>query len=438
MSASSFKNLLFGLSLLLLVPFDSVLAQTDLWVRGSGKLFPIAVPQLCLSSGSGDAQKEIPDVIARDLDISGYFEVLNPNSYIEAPGKCGGPESFAFSDWSVIGTEGLVKGEIKIQDGIVTAELRLFDVLKQQEVLGKSYKGDVTQVRQIAHRFSNEIMRYFTGEPGVFGTQIAYSSRVGRFKELYVMDMDGSSQRQVTDELGLAVSSTWDPSGSRVLYTSYRNRIPDLFEVEISSRRVRQVTKGSALEVGAKYGAGAESILLSRTEGNESAIVLMSPTGAVMKDLTPSAGTINVSPAWSPDHSQILFVSNRGGGPQIYLMDSAGDAPHRISYTSSNYCTSPAWSPKGDKVAFVCRADRGHQLFIANPDGSGAEQLTSLGSNEDPDWSPDGRYIVFATTFGKGPVFNLALMRADGSGIRQLTNSRGGDTDPAWSPMPAS
>ena len=157
-----------------------------------------------------------------------------------------------------------------------------------------------------------------------------------------------------------------------------------------------------------------------------------------MKDLTPSAGTINVSPAWSPDHSQILFVSNRGGGPQIYLMDSAGDAPHRISYTSSNYCTSPAWSPKGDKVAFVCRADRGHQLFIANPDGSGAEQLTSLGSNEDPDWSPDGRYIVFATTFGKGPVFNLALMRADGSGIRQLTNSRGGDTDPAWSPMPAS
>ncbi|MBX7143258.1 MAG: Tol-Pal system beta propeller repeat protein TolB, partial [Oligoflexia bacterium] len=138
---------------------------------------------------------------------------------------------------------------------------------------------------------------------------------------------------------------------------------------------------------------------------------------------------------WSPNNDKIVFVSNRGGGPQVYIMDADGNNAQRISFVSSNYCTSPAWSPKGDKIAFVCRADGGFNIFTVNPDGSEAQQLTSTGSNEDPDWSPDGRYIVFSSTFGRG-VFNLALMRADGSNVRRLTNSRGGDFEPTWGPVP--
>lgn len=414
-----------------------VSAQTDIYVRGSGKLFPIAMPQLCVQSGESAANRDVPRIIGRDLDLSGYFEVLDPNAYIETPGKCVGPDKGAYSDWSVIGAEGLVRGVVEARPGgRLRLQLFLHDVQRQSVVLGKEYEGDETQIPRMAHKFANEIMRFFTGEPGVFGSQIAFSSRVGRFKELFVMDMDGSNIRQLTNERGLAVSPSWDPFGRSLVYTSYRGRVPDLFMIDVGTRNVQQLTRGDALEIGAHFSAQGGKILTSVMQGRESNIVLLNPNGSIFRRISSSNLNIDTSPFWSPDNSKILFVSNRAGGPQIYVMNADGSDARRISFVTANYCTSPSWAPKGDKIAFVCRADSGFQIFIANADGSNPIQVTSGGDNEDPDWSPDGRYITFATTFGRGGAFNLALMRSDGSNIRQLTQSRGGDFQPSWGPMP--
>lgn len=435
MKAVNARNVVFALVFGMLLCTAPALAQTDIYVRGSGKLFPIALPQLCIQSGESSANKEIPRIMARDLDLSGYFEVLNPNAYIETPGKCVGPDQGAYSDWSVIGAEGLVRGVIEgLPNGRLKIQLFLHDVQRQSAVLGKEYEGDETQISRIAHRFANEIMKFFTGEFGVFGTQIAFSSRVGRFKELFVMDMDGSNVRQLTNERGLAVSPSWDPFGKSLVYTSYRSRIPDLFLIDVASRGVQQLTRNDALEIGAHFSRQGGKILTSRMEGKEASIVLLNPNGSLFRKISGSSISIDTSPYWSPDNSKIAFVSNRAGGPQIYVMNADGSDSRRISFVNSNYCTSPSWSPRGDRIAFVCRADAGFQIFIANPDGSDPLQMTSVGSNEDPDWSPDGRYLVFATTFGKGAGYNLALMRSDGTNLRQLTQSRGGDFDPTWGP----
>lgn len=414
----------------------SSLAQTEINVRGSGKLFPIAVPTMCLQSGQGDANHLIPEVVARDLDLSGYFNLISPRAYIESPGKCAGGDGFAYSDWSVIGAEGLVRGIITEQGGQIRAQLYLHDVQRQRVVLGKEYVGEVGQARKIAHRFANEIMRFFTGEPGVFGTRIAFTSKVGRFKELFVMDMDGTQVRQLTDDKGLAMGAAWDAAGKNLVYTTYRNRLPDLFTINVDSRRITQITRGPAMELSPKFTPDGNAILASRSIGDDSDLVLLGMDGTILRKITPPNGAIDVSPDYSPDGSKLAFVSNRGGGPQIYIMGADGSEPRRISFVSSNYCTSPSWSPKGDRIAFVCRADAGFQIFTVNPDGSLPLQLTSSGDNEDPDFSPDGRYLVFATTFGRGPGnFGLSLMRNDGSSMKELYRSRGGDSEPTWGPL---
>jgi TolB protein len=409
-------------------------AQTDLYVRGAGRMIPIAAPVLCLESGDKGPEAQIPSVLAKDLDLSGYFEMLDPKGYIESPGKCGAQESTAYSDWSVIGTEGLVKGQVSVERGKARVQLYLHDVQKQTVVLAKQYEGDMSQVRLIAHRFANEVMKHYTGFPGVFGTEIAFSSRVGRFKELFVMEMDGTNIRQLTNDRGLAVSSAWNPSGTKLVYTSYRNRVPDLFLIDVSSKTVKQLTRTAELEVGAHF-LGEDRIVFSRTEGSDSDIIAMNLDGSNVKRLTPPNRAIDVSPFPSPDGSRIVFCSNRGGGPQIYVMGSDGSNPQRVSFGASNYCTSPTWSPAGDKIAYVCRADGGFNIFVSNPDGSNAVQLTSSGDNEDPEFSVDGRYLAFATTqFGGG--FSLAIMRTDGMSMRKITSSRGGDFEPTWGPLP--
>jgi TolB protein len=429
---------LFYLSIAIITLFisTSAIAQTDIYIRGSGRLFPIALPRLCLQEGSTSANQDIPNTIARDLDLSGYFEVLHPNTYIETPGKCSSNENTAYSDWTVIGAEGLVRGVITMDGKRVKAQLYLHDVAKQSVVLGKEYSGDASQVPMMAHRFANEILKFFTGEYGPFGTSISFSSKIGRFKELFVMDLDGANLRQITNERGLALSSSWDPSGTRLSYTSYRLRMPDLFMIDVNSRKISQVTNGPALELGAKFSKDGSTLLGSRSVDGESDILLFSTNGSVIKRLTTPNGAIDVSPDWSPDESQVVFCSSRGGGPQIYITGRDGGAAKRISFVNSNYCTSPSWSPKGDKIAFVCRADGGFQLFIAGPNGENPLQLTSAGDNEDPDWSPDGRYIVFSSTVSRNGTPRIAIIRADGSNFREITSGRIGDSMPSWGPLP--
>jgi TolB protein len=411
----------------------SVSAQTDLYVRGAGKLIPIGIPTLCLEAGDKRDAELIPATIAKDLDLSGYFEVLDSKSYIENPGKCGAQEATAYSDWSVIGSEGLIKGQVSSSGSKVRVLLYLHDVQKQTVVLAKQYEGDPSQMKKMAHRFANEVMKHYTGFPGVFGTQISFSSRVGRFKELFVMEMDGSEIRQLTNERGLALSSAWDPSGTKLVYTSFRNRVPDLFLIDTASKSVKQLTRTSDLEVGAHF-LNSDQIVFSRTEGSDSDIMVMNLDGSGLRRITPPNRAIDVSPVPSPDGSQIVFCSNRGGGPQIYVMGADGSNPHRVSFGQSSQCTSPTWSPTGDKIAFVCLVDGGQNIFVSDPSGSNVVQLTSGGKNEDPDFSADGRYITFATT-QFGGVFSIAIMRVDGLGIKQITSSRGGDYEPAWGPL---
>ena len=411
----------------------SVSAQTRLSIQGSGKLYPIAIPQPCATNGYTEGTVEVSRVISKDLFLSGYFNVLNSESYIETPGKCGNIQDFAYSDWSVIGVEGLVKGELTTRGDDLTLKLYLFDIQIQKLKLAKEYSGSKNSLRDMAHKFTNEILKYFTGEYGPFGTKVAFSGRVGRFKEMFVMDLDGHNLRQLTEDRGLALSPAWSPDKSKVIFTNYRDRRPDLFTIRLSDKRYVRLTNNNEIEQGAKYSKDGQYLLTSITSGKKSDIVLLDSNAKIIRKITSNFSTIDVSPDWSPDNSKIVFCSNRSGGPQIYTMNSNGTDVKRISYVASNYCTSPAWSPKGDKIAFVCRSENRHHLFVTNIDGSSPFQLSVTGTNEDPSWSPDGRYIIFASNFGRDPVYNLAMIRIDGANMQQLTNMRSGALDPSWS-----
>src|SRR5207237_8112214 len=96
------------------------------------------------------------------------------------------------------------------------------------------------------------------------------------------------------------------------------------------------------------------------------------------------------------------------------------------------YHTSTFWTPTGDHIANTTRSGGGFQIVVTTPDGGSAHTITSAGSNEDPSWAPDGRYLAFASTRAGG--HHLFLADREGRTQKQLTHGAGDDTSPAWSP----
>ncbi len=408
-------------------------AQTDIRITGAQLGFPIAVPKLCDAGSAEDSAAGIPARMIKNLQISGLFKVLNPDTYVENAGRCLKTEEVAYSDWSVIAADGLVRGQVERSGSGLKVQLYLHDVTKQTAVLGKQYEVEGNDFNKVADRFTNEVIKYFTGELGMFGTRIAYVSRVGRFKELFVMDVDGSNVKQLTRDKGLAISPSWSPAGDRIVYTSYVTRRPEIYVTTQEGGTGSRITDREGLELGAEFSPDASSIVAGATVAGISQIALFDLNGRLLRRLTASSA-IDVSPTFAPNGAGIAFCSNRAGGPQIYVMNTDGSGARRISFTSSNYCTSPQYSPKGDKLAYVCRVGGLNQIFVSAADGSSPSQLTFAGNNEDPSWSPDGRYLAISANLGQGGARSIAILSLATGGMTQVSFSKSEDSQPVWSP----
>jgi len=388
------------------------------------------------SSGGEDGRglsTQIADVIAEDLNRSGWFNVIDRSAYIESPEDSGVTlGTFDFADWSTIGAEGLIKGRFVTRGNEISVELRLFDVFQQKQIVGKRYSGEVRDASRIAHRFVDEIILYFTGTRGIFDTRIAYVSTGGeRFKEIYVAHLDGSEVTKITNNRTINLFPSWSPDGRGILYTSYKNGKPQVFRYDLFGAQEVPFSTREGLNLGGQWAPDGKSVALALERAGNIDLYLVDPSGEILERLTDNAA-IDVSPSWAPDGRQLAFVSDRSGAPQVYIMDMGSRKVRRLTY-NGNYNTSPDWSSVGDRIAFTGMASGNFDIFTIGADGSDLRKITSNpADDEDPSWSPDGRFIAF--TSNRTGSHRIYTMRANGQNQQRLTGSTGDDTNPSWSP----
>jgi len=398
--------------------------------------FPIAVvPLKDLGGDAGGALGlRFAQVLSHDLDLSGYFRLLDPKTFIENPQTSGiTAGEIDFVGWATLGAQALVKGGVTASGDTVTVEVRLFDVPGRHDVpqASRRYSGPRADLPRMAHKTADAILEFLTGERGPFDSAIALvSTRGGRLKDVYRFTFDQDEPAKVTDERSLVVSPRWRPDAHAILFTSYREHFPHLFQIELPSRQVTRVVPGRDVVLDGAWSPDGSRLLVTREEGGNSDVYLLDRGGQVIQRLTDH-WAIDVSPMWAPDGRRLAFCSARAGSPQIYVMNVDGSGLVRVSSTGG-YNTSPAWSPKGDRLAWATRAGGGFQIVVAAPDGSAAQTITSAGSNENPSWAPDGRYLVFSST--RAGRSHLFLSDRDGKTQKQLTRGAADDTSPTWSP----
>ena len=399
---------------------------------------PIAVPDFVTAPGHEALGAELAEVIRYDLEFTGLFQLLDRSQFPSSfTGFTSDASAIDFDGWRATNAEFLVYVYITVQGAEIAAECRLFDVVGAQQVVGKRFTADTQWQRSLAHRFSDEIMLFLTGEPGVATSQIAFSGGQTGSKEIYVVDYDGASLRKVTDHAsgsGKPISTlpAFSPEGKRIAYLSYKDRYPFLYILDLPSGASTPLSKNVGLNTSPAWRPNGSqlAVVLSQDANNE--IYLMSQDGSSKQRLTNDR-SVDASPTFSPDGGQIAFVSDRQGSAQIFVMGADGSGARRVSFHGGK-AYEPDWSPNGRLLTFVGEASgEGFEIYVMNADGTNPRRLTnSSGSNESPSFSADSRHIVFASTrSGRSELWTVNVETGEERRVPGITLSA---QAPSWGP----
>lgn len=369
---------------------------------GSGKdLVSMASLQV-----GGEAGVLFRDVLARDLERSGWFEnaPARQAAGIEIAGRASG-------------SGGALSTAISVRWG------------------GGSFSwGDNTQganeARWQAHRLCDEIVRRVKNRQGMAATRIALIGKEGTGGCVCLCDSDGAALQKFQAEKTSPLSPYWTPDCSTIYYTSFSRGYACIFGISAKGGRRFPLANFTGLNTGGAVSPDGRLVAaILSNPGNPELFVINTQTHRATR-LTNTPRGAEASPCWSPDGNRIAYVSDENGTPHIYVMDSERKSAARLSYRGAQN-VAPSWGPDG-RIAYCSKQDGSYKIVVANP-ATGESSVVSSGSYdwEDPSWAPDGRHIVCSRRDGR--TCSLWVLDTEGDPPAKLPLPPGDWRSPEWS-----
>lgn len=300
------------------------------------------------------------------------------------------------------------------------------------------------------------------------GTRIAFVSEKTDNDEIWVINADGTDERQLTfNSWEWDKSPSWSPDGSKIAFWSNRvtghkqiwvmnadgseqhnisnNEYDDWQPVWIRPDLIARVSEAIAATQAKRTAAQATSVAGSVPPVQPTQTPTPTPTATpVLPTPTPTATPALPTPTPKPvvtadpwQKGRIVFRSDRDGQPALYIMDPDGRHVQRVT-DEARYRkleAREAFSPDGRQQLVVLDNAGNPDIYAVTVDGSQAQRRLTSNSHPDyyPVWSPDGQLIAFVSErYSGGDIF---LMEADGRHDRRLTHTDGAaDRHPSWSP----
>ncbi|MFZ6657670.1 Tol-Pal system beta propeller repeat protein TolB [Undibacterium sp. TJN19] len=401
----------------------SAQSQIRVEVAGVATQIPIAVAGF---TDEALTPQQVTSIIKDDLARSGYFKIIDAGVVLNETAAVN------FGDWKSKGADALVVGSVQsLSDGRFDVRYKLFDTVKSATLSGFSVSAPPANIRLTAHRIADDIYEKLTGVRGVFSTRIAYVTKSGSEYRLEVADADGEGIKVALRSPEPIISPAWSPDGTKVAYVSFESRKPVIWVQNLITGERTIIANFKGSNSAPSWSSDGSKLAVALSRDGQTQIFTVNANGSGLQKLTSSAG-IDTEPQFSADGQSIYFLSDRSGGPQIYKISTAGGEPKRVTF-SGTYNITPRISPDGKTLAYISRRDGKFQLYAMDLANGQEQRLSDTTKDESPSFSPNGRYIMYATESGRRG--SLAVVSVDGKVKQKLTVQAGDIREPTWGPF---
>jgi Tol biopolymer transport system component len=295
--------------------------------------------------------------------------------------------------------------------------------------------GAIAPTRLTTHR-GEECCPAWSGD----GSRVAFIRMAGAETGIYVAQADGAERRLASLREGRYFDLAWTPDGRYVLFAEQGTATvtSQIFRLDLQTGTRMPLTAPPPQ-------AGGDNRFSLSADGKTVAFVRHAHTGSRLFTIPLMGGEPQQvledgawigHVAWSSDHARLLFSSDRSGGSRLWSVALKGGRAEEIFLAGEN-----TWFPAtgaGRRLAFVReRQTINLNLWRLATNGGravyGSRLNPSLQSDTDPQFSPDGQKIVFASD--RSGSSEIWTSRADASGLTQLTHERKASSGGlAWSP----
>ena len=405
-------------------------------VSGNEGSLPIAVVPMPYQGAGVAPDTDVAAVIRNDLNRSGQFKSLAVESILEKPTR---GSDVRFPTWRVLRQDFVVVGRVlDAGDGGYRVEYELYDVAKQERLLGLAVGGRAKGMRDAAHQIADQIYEKILGVRGAFWTRVAYVTASGFGKgasyALMIADSDGFNPQNVVRSREPLLSPAWSPDGRRIAYVSFERGNSTIYIQEIGTGAREAVASFRGINGAPSFSPDGRRLALTLSKSGNPEVYVMDLGSKALTQVTRHYG-IDTEPVWTPDGNSLLFTSDRAGKPQVYQVSAGGGEPVRVSFQGESNAR-PTVSFDGKKIAMAQGSGNVYRVAVLDKGfgGAGRWQTLSPGNlDESPSFAPNGSMLLYATKEGRRGV--LYAVSADGRVRLRLVTADSDVREPAWSPF---